>query len=156
MLARGTSPSSVPASVHSCRESGSRSSTLAFLTAIVELALLLDLPKGSVPGLKLHTLAPPCGLNESTVILEFLRPLRALACTSGPHHSHACPRIPSLFAGTQPVHWKEEFSAAPGQLGSLLERGEREISVKGGAGSGLWCEGGELNWTDVMVGPSIS
>ncbi|KAI0245398.1 hypothetical protein BJV78DRAFT_1365409, partial [Lactifluus subvellereus] len=29
-------------------------------------------PKGLVPGLKLHTLAPPRGLNESTVILEYL------------------------------------------------------------------------------------
>jgi len=25
-----------------------------------------------VPGLKLHTFAPPRGLNESTVILEYL------------------------------------------------------------------------------------
>ena len=48
---------------------------------------------------------------------------------------------------------REEFSNAIGQLTSLLERGEREILVKGGAGSGLWCGGGELNWTDVMVGP---
>jgi len=48
---------------------------------------------------------------------------------------------------------REEFSNAIGQLTSLLERGEREILVKGGAGFGLWCDGGELNWTDVMVGP---
>ena len=29
-------------------------------------------PKGLVPGLKLHTFAPPRGLNESTVILDYL------------------------------------------------------------------------------------
>lgn len=48
---------------------------------------------------------------------------------------------------------REEFSNAIRQLTSLLERGEREISVKSGAGSGLWCDGGDLNWTDVIVGP---
>jgi hypothetical protein len=48
-----------------------------------------------------------------------------------------------------------DFSAALEQLVALLERGEREIAVanRRGPGSGLWLEDGELNWTDVMVGP---
>jgi glutathione S-transferase len=49
--------------------------------------------------------------------------------------------------------YKEEFSVALEHLAFLLDRGEREVSATGGAGSGLWCEGGESNWTDVMVGP---
>jgi len=47
----------------------------------------------------------------------------------------------------------QEFSGALEQLTSLLELGEREIVAKGGPGSGLWHEDGELNWTDVMAGP---
>jgi glutathione S-transferase len=49
---------------------------------------------------------------------------------------------------------RDEFSAALEHLTSLLERGEREVFAEAGQGSGLWCtNGGELNWTDVMVGP---
>ena len=47
----------------------------------------------------------------------------------------------------------QEFSGALEQLTSLLERREHEIVAKGGPGSGLWYEDGELNWTDVMAGP---
>ena len=39
----------------------------------------------------------------------------------------------------------QEFSIALEQLASLLERRERKIVTKGGPGSGLWHEDGELN-----------
>jgi glutathione S-transferase len=47
----------------------------------------------------------------------------------------------------------QEFSSALEQLTYLLEHGEREIVAKGGPGSVLWHEDGELNWTDMMAGP---
>ncbi|KAI0253405.1 glutathione S-transferase [Lactifluus subvellereus] len=77
-------------------------------------------PKGLVPGLKLHTFAPPRGLNESTVILEYLEDLAG--DTTG--RTLLPPRTDPYARAL--VRW---------------------------AGSGLWCDGGELNWTDVMVGP---
>ena len=39
----------------------------------------------------------------------------------------------------------QEFSSALEQLAFLLERREYEIVTKGGTGSGLWHEDGELN-----------
>ena len=36
---------------------------------------------------------------------------------------------------------RKEFCAGLAQLTSLLQRGEREMSVKGEASSSLWCEG---------------
>ena len=38
---------------------------------------------------------------------------------------------------------------------SLLKHGGAWIAAKDGAGSGLWYEVGELNLTDVMVGPCL-
>ncbi|KAI0253415.1 hypothetical protein BJV78DRAFT_1153047 [Lactifluus subvellereus] len=105
MLSRQKSPSSVAASVHSFREFGSRSGTLASLTALA----------GNTTG---RTLIPP-------------------------HPApHTDPYARAL--GQDQSTGKREFSAAFGQPTSLLERGERDISVKGGAGSGLWCESGEF------------
>jgi hypothetical protein len=58
----------------------------------------------------------------------------------------------------------KEFHAALEGLVALLERAEREVVGGGGAsgegenkalrsGLGLWVEGGELGWTDVVAGP---
>ena len=57
-----------------------------------------------------------------------------------------------FFAEARPGTGRKEFSATLGQLASLLERGGREIPVKGGAGFDLWCDGGELSRGNVMVG----
>ena len=131
----------------------------------------------------LHTFAPPRGLNKSTVILEYLEeyaiitmnalalpaytqdsladnttgrtllPPRTDSYAQAAHVSRVLfPAFYRFLQGQDQATGRKKFSAALGQLTSL-ERGERGISVKGGAGSGLWCEGGESNWTDVMVGP---
>lgn len=58
----------------------------------------------------------------------------------------------------------KEFHAAIEALVVLFERAEREVLGGGGVsgegerkalskGLGLWVEGGDLGWTDVMVGP---
>jgi len=58
----------------------------------------------------------------------------------------------------------KEFHAALEQLVVLLERAEKDVLGGGGVagdgerkalslGLGLWVEGGELGWTDVMAGP---
>jgi len=46
------------------------------------------------------------------------------------------------------VAGREEFNAAVQQLVQLFERAEREVG-----GTGLWVEGGDLGWADVIVGP---
>jgi hypothetical protein len=47
----------------------------------------------------------------------------------------------------------KDFFAALEQLTTLLERAEHEAEGGDVAGLGLWVDGGELGWTDVMVGP---
>jgi hypothetical protein len=42
----------------------------------------------------------------------------------------------------------KEFHAAVQSLVELFERAEREVG-----GTGLWVEGGDLGWADVMVAP---
>jgi hypothetical protein len=42
----------------------------------------------------------------------------------------------------------KEFHAAIRYLVELFERAEREVG-----GTGLWMEGGDLGWADVIVGP---
>ncbi|KAH9958223.1 glutathione S-transferase, partial [Russula dissimulans] len=132
-------------------------------------------PKGLVPALKLHTYTPPRALNESTIIIEYLEELaesatgrtlfppgmdpymRALVRLQADHVSRSL--IPAFYRFLQAqdsagqIAGAQVFSDALKRLLSLLERGEREIALKSGPGSGLWHENGELNWTDVMAGP---
>ena len=83
--------------------------------------------------------------------------VRALVRSQADHISHML--VPTFYhflqaqdLDTQAASM-QEFSSVVEQLTSLLELGEREIVAKGGPGSGLWHEDGELNWTDVMAGP---
>ncbi|KAH9955888.1 glutathione S-transferase [Lactifluus volemus] len=137
--------------------------------------LLQVSPKGLVPALKLHAFTAPRSLNESTVILEYLDDLasnttgRSLLPPRSDPYARALVRlqedyisrtlVPSFYRFLQAqdterqMVYKEEFSATLEHLASLLER-QQVSAVSGlGTGSGLWSEGGELNWTDVMVGP---
>ncbi|KAG5641512.1 hypothetical protein DXG03_004841 [Asterophora parasitica] len=141
-------------------------------------------PKGLVPGLKLHTFNPPRGLNESTVILEYLEEyvLRSsrivkfegsqsfqLVSHDGQPKPPPDPRQPVYLqaqsAPAQIVAGKE-FHAAIAGLVDLFERTEREILGAGGEagegerraarqGLGLWVEGGKIGWGDVMAGPWV-
>ncbi|KAI0297366.1 glutathione S-transferase [Russula brevipes] len=137
--------------------------------------LLQVSPKGLVPALKLHTYRPPRAVNESTVILEYLEDLaegttgrtllpsradpyaRALVRLQADHISRTL--VPAFYRFLQAQRPEaqtvgaQEFSGALEQLASLLERGEREVALKQGPGSGLWYEHGDLNWTDVLAGP---
>jgi len=113
-------------------------------------------PKGLVPGLKLHTYTPPRALNESTVILAYLEDLaegitgRTLLPPKADPYARALVRLQADHISRTLVPAFYRFLQAQ-DLDT--QRGEREIVAKGGPGSGLWCEDGELNWTDVMAGP---
>jgi hypothetical protein len=56
-----------------------------------------------------------------------------------------------FLQGQDQATGRKEFSAVLAQLTSLLQRGEREMPMKGEASSSLWCEG-----RNVMVRPSLS
>ncbi|KAF7332358.1 RNA polymerase I-specific transcription initiation factor RRN3 [Mycena kentingensis (nom. inval.)] len=142
-------------------------------------------PKGLVPGLKLHKYTPARGLNESTVILEYLEDLaaqttrltllprdpyaRALVRLQCDHINRAV--VPAFYRFLQAqeestqLEGAKEFRVAIDTLVAMLERTEVDIIGAGSSGPaemralhvglGLWHEGGELNMTDVMVGPWI-
>ncbi|KAJ7767451.1 thioredoxin-like protein [Mycena maculata] len=140
-------------------------------------------PKGLVPGLKLHKYTPPRGLNESTVILEYLEDVaakgsllpadpyaRALVRLQCDHVSRSL--VPAFYRFLQAqearvqIECGKDFHAALENLVTLFERMEREIVQSGGAsgageqralsaGLGLWFENGDLNLSDVIVGPWI-
>ncbi|KAJ7246553.1 glutathione S-transferase [Mycena haematopus] len=136
--------------------------------------LLQVSPKGLVPGLKLHKYTPPRGLNESTVILEYLEDLaasttrrsllptdpyaRALVRLQCDHISRSL--VPAFYRFLQAqeenaqIECGKEFRAALETLVTLFERAEEEIRALG-AGLGSWLEGGDLNLSDVMVAPWI-
>ncbi|KAH7882471.1 glutathione S-transferase [Phlebopus sp. FC_14] len=132
---------------------------------------LLDLsPKGLVPALKLNDYNPPRTLNESTVILDFLEdvaststmrslfpPLsnpyaRALVRLQSDHINRTL--VPAFYRYLQAqdieaqIAGGKEFADAIETLVGLFERADREVG-----GTGLWKEGGELGWADVVVGP---
>ncbi|KZT39417.1 hypothetical protein SISSUDRAFT_1045579 [Sistotremastrum suecicum HHB10207 ss-3] len=138
---------------------------------------LLELsPKGLVPALRLETFDPPRALNESTVILEFLEDT---ALSSGkntllPPSSAPYPRarirlisdhinrtlIPSFYRFLQTssntpdsdeklVENGKEYRESLEGLGEMMQKAEKD----GVEGLGMWKEGGEIGWTDVMVGP---
>ncbi|KAF8644274.1 hypothetical protein AX16_008576 [Volvariella volvacea WC 439] len=114
-------------------------------------------PKGLVPGLRLEKYSPPRGLNESTVILEYLEDLaakttgktllpkdpysRALVRLQADHVGRSV--VPAFYRYLQAqdpeaqiTHGKD-FHATLDGLEKLLERAEREIvSVGGVAGEG--------------------
>ncbi|KAJ7098757.1 glutathione S-transferase [Mycena belliarum] len=142
-------------------------------------------PKGLVPGLKLHKYTPPRALNESTVILEYIEDLaasttrRSLLPTDP--YARALVRLQCDHIGRSVVPAWYRFLQAQEQAAqieagkdfrtsienpvALFERAEREIMQGGasgvgeqralGAGLGLWLENGDLNLSDVMVGPWI-
>ncbi|KAI0064996.1 glutathione S-transferase, partial [Artomyces pyxidatus] len=133
-------------------------------------------PKGLVPGLKLHRYDPPRALNESTVIMEYIEEsaclatittqrtllppatdpyARALVRLQADHVSRTV--VPAFYRYLQAqdadaqIAGGKEFHESLDQLVGLLERAEREAGP--GLGDGLWREGGQLNWTDTLVGP---
>ncbi|KAJ7437089.1 thioredoxin-like protein [Mycena galericulata] len=113
-------------------------------------------PKGLVPGLKLHKYTPPRGLNESTVILEYLEDLaasttrrsllpsdpyaRALVRLQCDHISRTL--VPAFYRLLQAqeaeaqIEYAKDFHASLENLVVLFERAEREI-VHGGGASGI-------------------
>ncbi|KAF8548259.1 glutathione S-transferase [Imleria badia] len=132
---------------------------------------LLDLsPKGLVPALKLNNYTPPRALNESTVIMEYLEDLaatstkqtllppisdpyaRALVRLQSDHINRVL--VPAFYRYLQAqdpaaqTAGETELRAAIETLVGLFERAENQVG-----GTGLWKEGGELGWADVMVGP---
>ncbi|EIW77265.1 glutathione S-transferase C-terminal-like protein [Coniophora puteana RWD-64-598 SS2] len=134
---------------------------------------LLELsPKGLVPAVKLNNFSPARGLNESTVIVDYLEGLgatttkRSLLPPRTDTYAHALVRlqadhicsavVPAFYRHLQAqgqqaqVDTKHAFVAALERLAELFERAEREVG-----GTGLWKEGGELGYADVLVGPWI-
>ncbi|KIK95835.1 hypothetical protein PAXRUDRAFT_826608 [Paxillus rubicundulus Ve08.2h10] len=134
---------------------------------------LIDLsPKGLVPALRLDNYSPPRALNESTVIMDFLEDFaatstersllppvsdpyaRALVRLQADHINRTV--VPAFYRYLQAqdtsaqIAGGKEFGDAIEALVVLFERAEREVG-----GTGLWKEGGELGWADVMVGPWI-
>ncbi|KAH7921168.1 glutathione S-transferase [Leucogyrophana mollusca] len=134
---------------------------------------LLDVsPKGLVPALKLNNYSPPRALNESTVIMEYLEDLaaystkRSLFPSASDPYARALVRlqadhvnrtlVPAFYRYLQAqdpeaqIAGGKEFHAAIEHLIELFERAAGEVG-----GTGLWKEGGELGWVDVVVGPWI-
>lgn len=129
-------------------------------------------PKGLVPALMLHAFDPPRALNESTVILDFLEDIaaksthRSLFPLSTDPYAKALVRlqsdhisrtlVPAFYRYLQAqdpeaqISGGKEFHAAVQSLVELFERAEKEVG-----GTGLWVEGGDLGWADVMVAPWI-
>ncbi|KAG1850317.1 glutathione S-transferase [Suillus tomentosus] len=132
--------------------------------------LLSVSPKGLVPALMLNTFDPPRALNESTVILDFLEDIaaksthRSLFPPSTDPYAKALVRLQSdhINRTLMPAFYRylqaqgpeaqisagKEFHAAIQSLVELFEHAEREVG-----GTGLWVEGGDLGWADVMVAP---
>ncbi|KAN0085796.1 valine---tRNA ligase [Tylopilus felleus] len=133
-------------------------------------ALLDHSPKGLVPALKLNNYTPPRALNESTVIMDFLEDLaatsdkrtlfppmsdpyaRALVRLQADHVNRVF--VPAFYRYLQAqdtdaqIAGGKEFRAAIDTLVGLFERAESQVG-----GTGLWKEGGDLGWADVMVAP---
>ncbi|KAF9236035.1 glutathione S-transferase [Melanogaster broomeanus] len=125
-----------------------------------------------VPALRLNNYSPPKALNESTVIMDFLEDLattstkrslfppvsdpyaRALVRLQSDHINRSF--VPTFYRYLQAqdpsaqIAAGNEFMDAIETLVELFERAEREVG-----GTGLWKEGGELGWADIMVAPWI-
>ncbi|KII84647.1 hypothetical protein PLICRDRAFT_95200 [Plicaturopsis crispa FD-325 SS-3] len=130
-------------------------------------------PKGLVPGLRLDNYDPPRPLNESTVILEYVEEIaknttnRSLLPPSSDPYARALVRlqadvvnrtlVPAFYRYLQAqdlsaqIEGGKEFQGGLEQLAALFERAEKENAPD--SALGLWREGGDLGWTDVMAGP---
>ncbi|KAG0694027.1 glutathione S-transferase [Suillus ampliporus] len=130
-------------------------------------------PKGLVPALMLNAFNPPRALNESTCHPRLSRRVRLIASKST-HRSLFPPDpyakalvrlqsdhinrtlVPAFYRYLQAqdpeaqISGEKEFHVAIQSLVELFERAEREVG-----GTGLWVEGGDLGWADVVVGPWI-
>ncbi|TFK69402.1 glutathione S-transferase [Pluteus cervinus] len=111
-------------------------------------------PKGLVPGLRLNEFNPPRGLNESTVILEYLQDLstattsKSLLPSVGNPYARSLVRlqadhvnrnlVPAFYRFLQAQDPEvqatagKEYTATIETLVSLLERTEREVVEQGG------------------------
>jgi len=129
-------------------------------------------PKGLVPGLKFNSYDPPRAVNESTVIMDYLEDLAATTTKRSllPPPSNAYARalvrlqadhinrtlVPAFYRYLQAqdassqIEGGKDFHTSIASLVGLFERAENENE---GTAVGLWKEGGELGWADVMVGP---
>jgi len=130
-------------------------------------------PKGLVPGLKLNNYDPPRALHESAVIIDYLEDLaantasgrslfpsksnpyaRALVRLQADHINRSL--VPTFYRYLQAqeaparIEAGLEFHSAVEGLVHIFERAERENEE---TALGLWKEGGELGWADVMAGP---
>jgi glutathione S-transferase len=130
-------------------------------------------PKGLVPGLKLNNYDPPRALNESTVIMDYLEDLatnmttgrslfppksnpyaRALVRLQSDHINRSL--VPAFHRYLQAqeasaqIEAGLEFHSAIEGLVHLFEQAEQQNEV---TALGLWLEGNELGWADVMAGP---
>lgn len=89
--------------------------------------------------------------NHLSVILD----ARALVRLQSDHINRTL--VPAFYRYLQAqdpaaqVAGQDEFKAAVDTLVGLFERADKEVG-----GTGLWKEGGELGWADVMVGPCES
>ncbi|KAJ7724903.1 thioredoxin-like protein [Mycena metata] len=113
-------------------------------------------PKGLVPGLKLHKYTPARGLNESTVILEYLEDIaanttkrsllptdpyaRALVRLQCDHIARSL--VPAFYRFLQAqdesaqIEYGQEFRSGLEALAALFERADRDI-VQGGGAAGV-------------------
>ncbi|KAF8122531.1 hypothetical protein EV363DRAFT_1404749 [Boletus edulis] len=78
---------------------------------------------------------------------------RAPSYASNPDHINRT-LVPAFYRylqaqdPTAQITGEKEFKAAIEALVALFERADKEVG-----GTGLWKEGGELGWADIMVGP---
>ncbi|KAJ7044798.1 glutathione S-transferase [Mycena alexandri] len=130
---------------------------LEYLDIPYQPADLLEVsPKGLVPGLKLHKYTPARGLNESTVILEYLEDIaanttkrsllptdpyaRALVRLQSDHIARSL--VPAFYRFLQAqdesaqIEYGKEFRSGLEALAALFERAEHDI-VQGGGAAGV-------------------
>jgi len=140
-------------------------------------------PKGLVPAIRLDGTIPLKSLTESTVIMDYLEGVavfstgrsllpkldmyaRALQRLQADHINRKL--VPAFYRYLQAQEPSEQIDAGKGfteaveELVKLFERsvaetGPERRSQTGDKGDpckcGLWIEGGELGWADVMAGP---
>ncbi|TFL00710.1 glutathione S-transferase [Pterulicium gracile] len=137
-------------------------------------ALLNISPKGLVPAVILNNYDPPRSLNDSTVILEYLEDLakersgKSLMPPLSDPYARALVRLQADQAArtvsafykflqsqstTDQIDAGKTFLQTIEATAELLERTERQTSGSPNKALGLWQEGGELGWLDVLLGP---
>jgi glutathione S-transferase len=125
------------------------------------------LPPLSNPCKRVHVILYPCHFQLRTSITD----ARALVRLQSDHVNRTL--LPAFYRYLQAqdvsaqIQAEKEFLNVLEQLGNLLEQSEKVVlsglGVSGEGekraqkiGLGLWVEGGDLGWTDVMVGPCAS